>query len=57
LAERIATLINADTTLDMTLKPFNRSPYVEVRPSVGLHFTEAMKGYFMEGIQGEALED
>jgi cholesterol oxidase len=57
LAERIATLINTDATLDMTLKPFNRSTYVEVRPPVGLHFMEEMKGYFTEGIQGEGLED
>jgi cholesterol oxidase len=57
LAERIAALIHADTTLDVAPKPLNRTTYVEVRPAVGLHFTEEMKGYFTEGIQGERLED
>ena len=57
LAERIAALMNADATLDMTPKPFNRTTYVEVGPPVGLHFTEEMKGYCTAGIQGEALED
>jgi cholesterol oxidase len=57
LAERSAAFINADATLDMTPKPFNRTTYVEVRPPVGLHFTEEMKGYFSEGLQGESLED
>jgi cholesterol oxidase len=57
LAERIAALINADTTLDAAPKPLNRTAYVEVRPPVGLHFTEEMKGYFTPGIQGDSLED
>jgi cholesterol oxidase len=57
LGERIAALINTDATLDMAPKPLNRPTYVVVRPPVGLHFTEEMKGYFTEGIQGERLED
>jgi cholesterol oxidase len=57
LAERVAALINADTTLEMAPKPFDRTSYVEVRPPIGLHFTEEMKGYFTEGIQGDGLED
>jgi cholesterol oxidase len=57
LAERIAALINADTTLDVAPKPLNRTTYVEVQPPIGLHFTEEMKGYFTEGIQGERPED
>jgi len=57
LAERSAALMSADATLDMTPKPFNRTTYVEVRPPVGLHFTEEVKGYLTAGIQGESLED
>jgi cholesterol oxidase len=57
LAERIAALINADATLDMAPRPFDRTAYKAVRPPVGLHFTEEMKGYFTAGIQGDRLED
>jgi cholesterol oxidase len=57
LAERSAALMNADATLDMTPKPFNRATYVEVGLPTGLHFTEEMKGYFTAGLQGATLED
>jgi cholesterol oxidase len=57
LAERIATQMNADPDLDLTPKAFNRPTYVEVRPPIGLHFTEEMKGHFTEGIQGDTLVD
>jgi cholesterol oxidase len=30
---------------------------VEVRPPIGLHFTEEMKGHFTEGIQGDTPAD
>jgi cholesterol oxidase len=57
LAERIAALVNADIGLDLAPKSFDRPSYVEVRPPLGLHFTEEMKGYFTEGIQGDAIGD
>jgi cholesterol oxidase len=56
LAERIAALIKADTTLDMTPKPFHHTAYVALPSPVGLHFTEEMKGYFTEGMAGDSLE-
>jgi cholesterol oxidase len=57
LAERIAALMNDDPNLDMVPKTFNRPSYVEVRPPIGLHFTEEMKGHFTEGVQGDMLAD
>jgi cholesterol oxidase len=57
LAERHAALLNADATVDMTPRAFNRATYVEVRRPIGLHFTEEMKGYFTEGLHGDSLED
>jgi len=57
LAERIASLINADASLDATPKPLNHTTYIEVKAPVGLHFTEEMKGHFTAGIVGDRLED
>jgi cholesterol oxidase len=57
LAERIAVLIDQDAELDLTMKPFDRTTYVEVRAPVGIEFSEDMKGHVAEGIQGDSEDD
>lgn len=56
LAERIAELIDHDPQLDLRVKALDRATYVEVRPAVGLEFTEEMKGHVAQGIQGASAE-
>lgn len=57
LAERIAELIKRDAQLDLKAKTFDRTTYVEVRPTIGVEFTEEMKGHVTQGIQGDSEVD
>jgi cholesterol oxidase len=57
LAERIAALIDQDGQLDLTMKPFDRTTYVEVHAPVGIEFSEEMKGYVADGMQGASEDD
>jgi cholesterol oxidase len=57
LAERIADLMQQDAQLDLTPKAFDRATYVDVRPAIGLEFTEEMKGHAAQGIQGDSEAD
>jgi len=57
LAERIAALIQEDSTLDLTPRPFALQRYVPMRAPVGLSFSEQLSGYLTDGITGEAEAD
>jgi cholesterol oxidase len=57
LAERIAALIERDTQLDLTPKPFDRATYVDVHPPIGVEFTEEMKGHVAPGVLGDSEDD